>query len=121
MEYRTNDELAQDWYRLANSVGTNTANRHLQSKIANSSTDIPQHYRERGNLDDLRVSGIGAKIKHQMGLLFEYGLDEARKILSQEQQDSSRDENRWVGRDKPGKRGDSTSDSWDDAVRRYEG
>ncbi|GEM_PF-5466301 len=121
MRYQTNDELAADWYRLANSVNTNIANKHLRGKIASSDVDIPGYYRQHGNLDELRVKGIGVGMKYQMQLLFEKGLDEARQELSEQTNEQMKESVKWKeGRRKAGRRGD-IDPSCEGSYKRYEG
>ncbi len=119
----TNRELAQDYFSVvAKYSGDLTTYNFQRRKIAELSIDLPTFYREHvESLDELDVKGIGKKTKGILELILDKGVEEAKRIVQEGKIDEMRKSAfRGIPSRAPG-RGDDTSPSWDDAVKRYEG
>ena len=116
----TNENLAKDYFRVVAKYSEGFISFSQQrNAITNCPIDISSYYRSNGNLEELKIYGIGKKAKSILKLILNYGVDLAIKLLEEREKNAS--ENMW--KRVSGWRPDIDYDSdplWDDIVKAYE-
>jgi len=72
----TNETLAKDFYRASTPYCDSPKTyKTMTTRIANSSIDIADFFQKHGNLDDLKVSGIGEVTKKFLEAILAEGVE----------------------------------------------
>ena len=121
----TNKELAVEYFRLitqyCNDLGTYMT---IKAAIEAAEIDIHSLHQKKGNLKNLKVTGLGRKTKDTLELILDKGVEEAEKIIGKEKMDKIRREqfkNPSAQGLRPHTRGDGDNDpAFENIVRHLE-
>jgi len=81
----TNQELANNYFRVMTQYSADLHTyKIIKRKIENAEFSIVDSYKKNGNLEDLKISGIGSKTKETLESILTIGFQQTRKLKEKE-------------------------------------